>query len=64
MSYIYAITTTLSRVPLLCRMSYYFVVVFTTLPWVLLLHRGFHYSAVRSTYSIAYRSTWFVLISC
>jgi hypothetical protein len=64
MLYICAITTTLSRVPLLCRMSHYFVVVFTTLPWVLLLYRGFHYSAVRFTHLIAYRSTWFVSISC
>jgi hypothetical protein len=31
MSYIYAITTTLSRVPLLCRMSHYFVVCSITL---------------------------------
>jgi hypothetical protein len=44
MSYICAITTTLSRVPLLCRASYYFVVVFTTPPWVALLRRAFHLS--------------------
>jgi hypothetical protein len=49
MSYIYAITTTLSRVPLLCRMSHYFVVCSTTLSWYSLLCRGFYYSTVGST---------------
>jgi hypothetical protein len=56
--------TALSHVPLLCRASYYFNVVFTTPPWVPLLCRGLHYSAVRFTYPTAYKSTWFVSISC
>jgi hypothetical protein len=42
MLYICAITTTLSRVPLLCCVFHYLVVVFTTPPWVALLCRAFH----------------------
>jgi hypothetical protein len=49
MSYICAITTTLSRVLLLCRMSHYFVVCSITLAWYSLLRRGFYYSTVGST---------------
>jgi hypothetical protein len=56
--------TALSRVLLLCRASYCFVVRPITLIWYSLLRRGFHYSAVRSTYSTACRSTWFMSISC
>jgi hypothetical protein len=40
--------TTLSRVPLLCRVPHCFVVRPTTLLWYSLLRRGFHYSAMGS----------------
>jgi hypothetical protein len=62
--YFIIVFTTPPWVPLLCRMSNYFIIVFTTPPWVLLLRCGLHYSAVCSTYLTAYKSAWFVLISC
>ena len=56
--------TTLSHVPLLYYGIHYSAVGSITPLWVSLLRRGLHYSAVRSTYLTAYRSAWFVLISC
>jgi hypothetical protein len=62
--YISFYTTALSYISLLCYVSHYFIMVFTTLLWVSLLCCRLHYSAVHSTYSTAYRSAWFMSISC